>query len=212
MKKSDDKISKLFALKINVAAAIRKQKIISTNWFHVLAYYYCYFCFRQVRDSVAWVFSEPMLHYYIQLFTKSWWPNGHIVSSTVVRTDEEKLKTRGEARRQFLNNLPEVLANLVGAQSAQRGATKVFDTLQNVNLNKQLFYVSRNLFNSININKIQHININHIIYIMCIIFRWKNYSSYNIITGYLWGVDVRSISGTAAQIGSFWRFREEDDL
>jgi len=52
------------------------------------------------------------------------------------------LKTRGEARRQFLNNVPEVLTNLVGAQSAQRGAIKVFDSLQNVNLNKQLFYVS----------------------------------------------------------------------
>lgn len=97
---------------------------------------------RQIRDTVAWVFSEPMLHYYIQLFTKSWWPNGQLVSETVLRTDEEKLKTRGEARRQFLNNVPEVLTNLVGAQSAQRGATKVFDSLQNVNLNKQLFYVS----------------------------------------------------------------------
>ncbi|KAL6259029.1 hypothetical protein P5V15_008952 [Pogonomyrmex californicus] len=95
---------------------------------------------RQIRDTVAWVFSEPMLHYYIQLFTKSWWPNGQLVSETVLRTDEEKLKTRGEARRQFLNNVPEVLTNLVGAQSAQRGATKVFDSLQNVNLNKQLFY------------------------------------------------------------------------
>lgn len=83
-----------------------------------------------------------MLHYYIQLFTKSWWPNGQLVSETVLRTDEEKLKTRGEARRQFLNNVPEVLTNLVGAQSTQRGATKVFDSLQNVNLNKQLFYVS----------------------------------------------------------------------
>lgn len=97
---------------------------------------------RQIRDTVAWVFSEPMLHYYIQLFTKSWWPNGQLVSETVLRTDEEKLKTRGEARRQFLNNVPEVLTNLVGAQSAQRGAIKVFDSLQNVNLNKQLFYVS----------------------------------------------------------------------
>ncbi|EGI65030.1 Sorting nexin-25 [Acromyrmex echinatior] len=95
---------------------------------------------RQIRDTVAWVFSEPMLHYYIQLFTRAWWPNGQLVSETVLRTDEEKLKTRGEARRQFLNNVPEVLTNLVGAQSAQRGAIKVFDSLQNVNLNKQLFY------------------------------------------------------------------------
>ncbi|XP_018344112.1 PREDICTED: sorting nexin-25 isoform X1 [Trachymyrmex septentrionalis] len=95
---------------------------------------------RQIRDTVAWVFSEPMLHYYIQLFTRAWWPNGQLVSETILRTDEEKLKTRGEARRQFLNNVPEVLTNLVGAQSAQRGAIKVFDSLQNVNLNKQLFY------------------------------------------------------------------------
>ncbi|KAG5319379.1 SNX25 protein, partial [Pseudoatta argentina] len=95
---------------------------------------------RQIRDTVAWVFSEPMLYYYIQLFTRAWWPNGQLVSETVLRTDEEKLKTRGEARRQFLNNVPEVLTNLVGAQSAQRGAIKVFDSLQNVNLNKQLFY------------------------------------------------------------------------
>ncbi|XP_015429731.1 PREDICTED: sorting nexin-25 isoform X2 [Dufourea novaeangliae] len=95
---------------------------------------------RQIRDTISWVFSEPMLHYYIQLFTKSWWPNGHLVSGTVLRTDEEKLKTRGEARRQFLNNVPEVLTNLVGAQSAQRGAIKIFDSLQNMNLNKQLFY------------------------------------------------------------------------
>ena len=95
---------------------------------------------RQIRDTITWVFSEPMLHYYIQLFTKSWWPNGYLVSETVLRTDEEKLKTRGEARRQFLSNIPEVLTNLVGAQSAQRGAIKIFDSLQNLNLNKQLFY------------------------------------------------------------------------
>ncbi|KAF7998611.1 hypothetical protein HCN44_011019 [Aphidius gifuensis] len=95
---------------------------------------------RQIRDMVSWVFSEAMLHYYIQLFTKSWWPNGQLALSPPSKTDEGKLKTRGEARKQFLDNLPEVLTSLVGVESAQRGATKVFDTLQNVNLNKQLFY------------------------------------------------------------------------
>lgn len=104
-----------------------------------------------------------MLHYYIQLFVKSWWPNGQLVSETVLRTDEEKLKTRGEARRQFLNNVPEVLTNLVGAQSAQRGAIKVFDSLQNVNLNKQLFYVSYQFFHII---IIMTYNYNYIIIII----------------------------------------------
>jgi sorting nexin-25 len=98
--------------------------------------------YRQVRDTVAWMFSEPMLHYYIQLLTKSWWPNGKLVTDVPIRMDEEKLKTRLEARQQFLSNVPDFLTNLVGAQSAQRGAMKVFDSLQNVQLNKQLCYVS----------------------------------------------------------------------
>lgn len=88
------------------------------------------------------MFSEPMLHYYIQILIKSWWPNGQLVMEVPIRTEENKLKTRTEARQQFLNNVPDLLTNLVGAQSAQRGATKVFDCLQNVKLNKQLFYVS----------------------------------------------------------------------
>jgi len=49
---------------------------------------------------------------------------------------------RCAAREQFLNNIPEVLSNLVGQQSARRGAMKVFETLQDPKLNKQLFYVS----------------------------------------------------------------------
>lgn len=101
----------------------------------------------QVRDTVAWMFSEPMLHYYIQLLTKSWWPNGELATEVPVRTEEDKFKTRVEARRQFLNSVPDFLTNLVGAQSAQRGAMKVFDALQNVQLNKQLFYVSAYLPN-----------------------------------------------------------------
>ncbi|XP_023246225.1 sorting nexin-25 [Copidosoma floridanum] len=95
---------------------------------------------RQVRDTVAWIFSEPMLHYYIQLLTKSWWPNGQLVKETPVRTGDDKLKTRVEARQQFLNNVPDFLTNLVGNESAQRGSAKIFDALQNVTLNKQLFY------------------------------------------------------------------------
>ncbi|XP_058788923.1 sorting nexin-25 [Phymastichus coffea] len=95
---------------------------------------------RQVRDTVAWMFSEPMLHYYIQLLVKSWWPNGQLATEAPVRTEEDKIRTRVEAHRQFLNNVPDFLTNLVGAQSAQRGAMKVFNSLQNVQLNKQLFY------------------------------------------------------------------------
>ncbi|KAG8224803.1 hypothetical protein J437_LFUL002248 [Ladona fulva] len=95
---------------------------------------------RQVRETVSWVFSEPMLHYYVQLLIKSWWPNGNLVEPSPSRTEKEKECTRWEAKEQFLNNIPEVLSNLVGQQNARRGAIKVFETLQDVRLNKQLFY------------------------------------------------------------------------
>lgn len=83
-----------------------------------------------------------MLHYYIQLLTKSWWPNGQLVFEASNRTAEEKLKTKEIARAQFLNSIPDVLINLVGAESAQQGFSKIFDALQNEKMNKQLFYVS----------------------------------------------------------------------
>ncbi|CAG2066336.1 unnamed protein product, partial [Timema podura] len=45
-----------------------------------------------------------------------------------------------EAKELVLNNIPEVLSNLVGQQNSRRGAVKVFETLQDPRLNRQLFY------------------------------------------------------------------------
>jgi len=95
---------------------------------------------RQVCETVSWLFSESMMYYYIKLLIKSWWPNGKLMTTSSPRTEEEKLSTRCAAREQFLNNIPEVLSILVGQQSARRGAMKVFETLQDPKLNKQLFY------------------------------------------------------------------------
>ena len=49
---------------------------------------------------------------------------------------------RSDARTQFLNNVPELLSSLVGQQNARRGAIKVFESLQQAEYNKHLFYVS----------------------------------------------------------------------
>jgi len=49
---------------------------------------------RQVGETVAWLLSEPMLIYYIQILTHAWWPNGALAPSTPMRTPEEKLETR----------------------------------------------------------------------------------------------------------------------
>ncbi|KAK7865189.1 hypothetical protein R5R35_012045 [Gryllus longicercus] len=95
---------------------------------------------RQVRETVTGLFSEHMVYSYIQFIIKSWWIDGKLKAPPPQRTDEQKVKTRSEARDHFLANIPELLTNIVGQQASRRGATKVFDILQDPLLNKHLFY------------------------------------------------------------------------
>lgn len=97
---------------------------------------------RQIRDTISWLFSESMLHYYITILLKSWWPAGELAPAGAERTEEMKVATTQLAREQFVENVPDILSTLVGAQNAKRGASKIFETVQNPNMNKQLFYVS----------------------------------------------------------------------
>lgn len=52
---------------------------------------------------------------------------------------QDMAKTKQEARMLLLNHVPEMF-NFVGNQNACRGTLKVFDSLQDKQLNKQLFY------------------------------------------------------------------------
>nr|CAD7262885.1 unnamed protein product [Timema shepardi] len=94
---------------------------------------------REVHETIEWLFSEQMIYFYIKKFIKSCWPNGKLIDSPL-RTEEQKLQTSIEAKDLVLNNIPEVLSNLVGQQNSRRGAVKVFETLQDPRLNRQLFY------------------------------------------------------------------------
>lgn len=95
---------------------------------------------RQVRETVAGLFSEHMVYSYFQFIINSWWVNGKLREPPAPRTEEEKIKTRADARDHFLANIPDLLTHLVGQQASRRGATKLFDTLQDQRLNKRLFY------------------------------------------------------------------------
>lgn len=97
---------------------------------------------RQIYDTISWCFSEQMLHYYISIVIKSWWPGGVLAESAAARSLEERVKTAKVAREMFVSNVPDILVTLVGTTAAKNGAKKVFDTLQNKVMNKQLFYVS----------------------------------------------------------------------
>ena len=45
-----------------------------------------------------------------------------------------------EARALLVDNIPDVLNQLFGIKSVRRGTLRIFDSLQDERLNKQLFY------------------------------------------------------------------------
>ena len=64
------------------------------------------FTFRQLRSLVDWVFSEPMLIYYLHLFRDRYWPDGQLGPAREARSDDDKLKTRFMAKEKFTKNIP----------------------------------------------------------------------------------------------------------
>ncbi|CAK1551679.1 unnamed protein product [Leptosia nina] len=97
---------------------------------------------RQIKETISWLFSEQMLHYYITIVLKSWWPSGVLSEATSNRNIRDKEHTRTLALQQLNESIVGALSSLVGAHAAARGAHKLFHTLQNSTHNKQLFYVS----------------------------------------------------------------------
>ena len=91
---------------------------------------------------MAWVTSEQMLLHYLNSFRKAFWTHsGSPKTKASPDTGEEtKQRIAAETREALAANIPDVLVNLVGQQAAAAGTNKVFETLQNVTLNKQLFY------------------------------------------------------------------------
>ncbi|XP_069940046.1 sorting nexin-25 isoform X2 [Cherax quadricarinatus] len=96
---------------------------------------------KHVRETVSGMLSESMVLYYMHTVKDNLWPShNELQAIRQARTEDDKLRTRYEAREQFVNNLPVLLCTLVGQQNARRGATKLFTTLQHHALNKNLFY------------------------------------------------------------------------
>ena len=61
---------------------------------------------RQVRDCVEWIYSEPMLIYYIQLFRDAYWPDGQLAAASELPTELQRLQLRRQAKLALLHNIP----------------------------------------------------------------------------------------------------------
>ncbi|XP_010222272.1 PREDICTED: sorting nexin-25 [Tinamus guttatus] len=96
---------------------------------------------KQIRDTVHWMFSEPMLVYYIGVFRDAFWPNGKLAPPSTAKTEEQSQETKQRAQQKLLENIPDTLQSLVGQQNARHGVVKVFNALQERKANKHLLYV-----------------------------------------------------------------------
>ncbi|XP_074807353.1 sorting nexin-25 isoform X3 [Natator depressus] len=95
---------------------------------------------KQIRDTVSWIFSEPMLVYYISVFRDAFWPNGKSAAPTRSKSEEQSQETKQRAQQKLLENIPDTLQSLVGQQNARHGIIKVFNALQETRANKHLLY------------------------------------------------------------------------
>uniref|UniRef100_A0A8B9Q614 Sorting nexin 25 n=1 Tax=Apteryx owenii TaxID=8824 RepID=A0A8B9Q614_APTOW len=96
---------------------------------------------KQIRDTIHWMFSEPMLVYYIGVFRDAFWPNGKLAPPSTAKTEEQSQETKQRAQQKLLENIPDTLQSLVGQQNARHGVVKVFNALQERKANKHLLYV-----------------------------------------------------------------------
>lgn len=63
-------------------------------------------CFRQLRETVSWMFSEPMIVYYLKFWRDFFWPSGLLAPPAPHRTDEMKVETQAEAKSALIRNIP----------------------------------------------------------------------------------------------------------
>jgi sorting nexin-25 len=96
---------------------------------------------RQIRDLINGCFDENNLHHYLSSLLKTLWPaNDEDEKGNPERTDDMKEMTAHAAKSLIIDNIPDILSNLVGAQNAKNGSVKLFEILQNETYNKQLIY------------------------------------------------------------------------
>ncbi|KAL1742025.1 PXA domain-containing protein [Schizophyllum fasciatum] len=95
---------------------------------------------RKTRDIVKGLLEESRLMSYISIFRDSMWPGGKLKPPSVLRTAEEKMRTRDEANKKLSSVVPDFAANMIGRSNARRGARRIFAVLQNRRLNQHIVY------------------------------------------------------------------------
>jgi len=62
--------------------------------------------FRQIRETVGWIVSEPMLVFYLKFLRDFFWPGGTLAEPTPPFDEERSKNTRVKAKSALIRNIP----------------------------------------------------------------------------------------------------------
>lgn len=97
---------------------------------------------RRVTENLAWIGELETGVGLLEYIVSYLWPNGtsYYDVPVVVRTNEQKKKTRSDAVSKLVSVFPEIFGGMVGRSNAKRGAERLVWIFQNKKLNQQLLY------------------------------------------------------------------------
>ena len=97
---------------------------------------------RRVTENLTWIGELESTVYLLEWTRGYLWPNGVPMNEApvIVRTNDQKKKTKTESHSKMVHLFPELLGSMVGRQNAKRGAERLVSIFQNRRLNQQLMY------------------------------------------------------------------------
>ena len=98
---------------------------------------------RRVTENLGWAGELGTAVNLLEWILSYLWPNGTSFYDvpTVIRTPEQKKKTRSDSVSKLASVFPEIFGGMVGRSNAKRGAERLLWIFQNKRLNQQLLYM-----------------------------------------------------------------------
>ena len=97
---------------------------------------------RKVREIAKSLFTEAAVLKYVSLLKDTMWTDGgQMRKQSVIRTEQEKAKTKIEASVMLATLVPDLAGNVVGKANAQAASRRLAATVNNGRLNAHLVFV-----------------------------------------------------------------------
>ncbi|RKP25802.1 sorting nexin C terminal-domain-containing protein, partial [Syncephalis pseudoplumigaleata] len=93
---------------------------------------------RRIKDSLEALLSPGQLVQHLNTVLHTFWPANQPFTPPAPRSDARKFETQQQASQKWHFFVPNLVGSVVGQRNARRGATRLFNLIQNPYLNENL--------------------------------------------------------------------------